>query len=164
MGETRWLGEEERQAWIGLSMVVTWLPQALDAQLVRDSDLSHAEYQVLSWLSMAPARSARMGAIAELSHLNASHLSRVAARLEGRGLLRREPDPEDGRATLATLTPEGWDAVVAAAPGHVENVRRLVFDALDAEQVARLNEISRAIASAIRPGVARGCQGGDAQA
>jgi hypothetical protein len=42
------------------------------------------------------------------------------------------------RATLAVLTDAGWGEVVAAAPGHVDAVRRLVFDGLDTSDVAEL--------------------------
>ena len=50
--------------------------------------------------------------------------------LENRGLVRREPDPDDGRFTNAILTPDGYAELVKAAPGHVELVRQLVFDPL----------------------------------
>jgi DNA-binding MarR family transcriptional regulator len=51
-------------------------------------------------------------------------------RLENRGLVRREPDPDDGRFRNAILTPEGYAELVKAAPGHVELVRQRVFDSL----------------------------------
>ncbi|MFT3886671.1 MAG: MarR family winged helix-turn-helix transcriptional regulator [Arachnia sp.] len=157
MSEPRWLNDEEDRAWVALSAVLMWLPGELDAQLARDSDLRYVEYLVLSGLSMAPGRAARMGAIAELSNINPSHLSRVAARLEARGWLRREPAPDDGRATIAMLTDAGWEKVVEAAPGHVEQVRRLVFEQLGPEQVAALGDIAQTIAQALRPGL--GCPG-----
>ena len=65
--------------------------------------------------------------------------------------MRRAPDPQDGRATLASLTDAGWDKVVATAPGHAEEVQRLVFDNLTAEQVRQLGQISETIARAARP-------------
>jgi DNA-binding MarR family transcriptional regulator len=73
----------------------------------------------------------------------------VAARLEKRGWLIRRPDPTDRRSTLATLTDAGMDALVAAAPGHVEQVRRVVFDALTAAQVRQLHQIGRRINEAV---------------
>lgn len=153
MTEPRWLSPQERSAWIALLASTTWLPQALDAQLRRDAGLTLVEYQVLSWISMQPDRAARLSEIASVANMTLSHLSRVATRLETRGWIRREPDPEDGRATLAILTEPGWEKVEASAPGHVEEVRRIVFDQLDAEQTATLAEIGRRIASAARPGL-----------
>ena len=140
--QPRWLTEDEQQAWIALAGALIKVPAALDAQLQRDADLSYFEYMVLSWLSMAPARTARMSELADLVNSSLSRLSHVARRLEGQRWLTRRPDPADGRYTLATLTDDGWAKVVAAAPGHVEAVRRIVLDPLTAAQVKQLREIS----------------------
>ena len=148
----RWLDEAQTRAWIRLAGLTVHLPAALDAQLQRDAGMSHVEYQVMSWLSMNPGRTARMSQVADMANVSLSHLSRIASRLEGRGWLRRAPDPEDGRATLATLTEAGWDKVVATAPGHAEEVQRLVFDNLTAAQVRQLEQIGDRVLEAVRPG------------
>lgn len=150
--EPRWLTEEQTRAWIALIGATVALPAILDAQLQRDAGISHVEYQVLSWLSMSPGRSARMSDVAATANVNLSHLSRIATRFEERGWLRRSPDPDDRRATLATLTDAGWDKVVATAPGHVQEVRRIVFDNLTAAQVRQLEQIGERILKAARPG------------
>lgn len=147
----RWLTPAQRDAWIALLATTVWLPTTLDAQLRHDADLTLVEYQVLAWLSMSPERSARLSDIAPVANMHLSHLSRVVTRLEERGWVRRGPDPDDGRATLAILTDAGWDKVVATAPGHAAEVHRLVFDNLDAAQTATLSEIGRAIVAAARP-------------
>lgn len=152
-GDTRWLSEDQTRAWIALLGTVMYLPAALDAQLRRDAGVSHVEYQVLSWLSMSPGRTSRMSDVAALAHVSLSHLSRIAARLESHGWVERRPDPEDGRATLAVLTEAGWQKVVATAPGHVEEVQRLVFDGLDEAQVRQLRAIGEAVVTAVRPDV-----------
>jgi len=149
--EPRWLTPEQRQAWIALSVTTVALPSALDAQLERDAGISHVEYQVLSWLSMRPDRTARMSQVARLANMRAPHLSRVAARLEARGWLTRRTDPTDHRATLASLTDAGWQKVVEAAPGHAAEVQRLVFDNLTPEQVTQLLDICTRIVGAARP-------------
>ena len=137
----RWLSEEEGQAWIALAGALMKVPAALDAQLQRDAGLSYFEYAVLSWLSMQPERTTRMSDLAELVNSSLSRLSHLARRLEKQGWLTRRPDPTDGRYTLATLTEEGWEKVAAAAPGHVEAVRRVVFDPLTKAQVKQLREV-----------------------
>jgi DNA-binding MarR family transcriptional regulator len=81
----------------------------------------------------------------------APRLSQVVGRLERRGWVRRTPDPTDGRSTLAILTDAGWDKVVATAPGHVAEVRRLVFDALTKAQHRQLRDIGRRVVRAIDP-------------
>jgi DNA-binding MarR family transcriptional regulator len=143
--EPRWLDADERAAWLRVVALVELLPGALDAQLRRDSALTHFEYFVLAMLSEADSRTLRMTALARLTNSTLPRLSHVVRRLEERGLVTRLPCPEDGRATNAHLTDAGWEVVVGAAPGHVEAVRRYVIDPLTPEQLSRLREIGDAI-------------------
>lgn len=146
--ETHWLNDEERQAWQALATIVTRLDAALDTQLRRDAALSHFEYAVLAALSEAPDRTLRMSALAVLADGSLPRLSQVVARLETRAWVRRTPDPCDGRYTLAILTDGGYDKVVAAAPAHVTEVRRLIFDPLTKAQVQQLSAICQRVARA----------------
>ncbi|SDT79842.1 MarR family winged helix-turn-helix transcriptional regulator [Actinoplanes derwentensis] len=149
--ETRWLNSEERAAWMTLMGVFMRLPTALDAQLQRDAGLSNFEYGILAGLSEAPDRTMRMSVLALLAEGSLARLSQAVGRLERRGWVTRGTDPADGRYTLATLTDDGWAKVVDAAPGHVENVRALIFDSLTKAQVRQLHEIGRRITAAIGP-------------
>ena len=149
--EPRWLDPEEGQTWLALATTLIRLPSALDEQLRRDAGISHFEYQVLAMLSQAPARTLRMSVLAMRTEGSLPRLSQVVARHEQRGWVRRTPDPTDGRYTLAILTDEGWSKVAEAAPGHVEEVRRRVFDPLTKAQSRQLREISRRIMHAIDP-------------
>src|SRR5215467_366466 len=149
--EPRWLDPEEQQAWRALAKTLVRLPAALDAQLHRDAQISHFEYQVLAFLSEAPGRTLRMSELATLAGGSLPRLSQVVARLEQRGWVRRTPDPADGRYTLAILTDDGWAKVSETAPGHVEEVRRLLFDPLTKAQSRQLREIGRRIMTAIDP-------------
>jgi DNA-binding MarR family transcriptional regulator len=150
--EPRWLDAGERQAWLAMASLLIRLPSALDAQLERDAGISHFEYMVLAGLSEAPGRTLRMSVLAMLAEGSLPRLSQVVSRLEKRGWVRRSPDPSDGRYTLAILTDEGWAKVAATAPGHVEAVRRLVFDPLTKAQSRQLCDIGRRIMRAIDPG------------
>ncbi|HEY6787112.1 MAG TPA: MarR family transcriptional regulator [Trebonia sp.] len=150
-GEPQWLDADERRSWLALMSVLVRLPGALDAQLQRDAGLSNFEYQVLAGLSEAPDRTMRMSELAALAEGSLPRLSQVVARLEKRGWVRRTPDPSDGRYTLAILTQDGWAKLVQAAPGHVESVRRLVFDPLTKAQPRQLHDICRRIMRAIDP-------------
>ena len=143
--EPRWLVGDEVNAWLRLIGVIIRLPAALDAQLQRDAGFSHFEYTVMVNLSNAPDRALRMSRLAGLCHSSLSRLSHVVSRLERRGWVRRTPCPDDGRATVATLTDEGFRALDAAAPGHVEAVRAFVIDALDAGQLRELTTIGDTI-------------------
>ena len=148
---TRWLDDDEQQAYLGLVAVAELLPGALDAQLRRDSGLTHFEYLVLAMLSEATERTLRMTSLAQRTNATLPRLSHVVRRLEERGLVERFPCPEDGRATNARLTEAGWDTIVDAAPGHVETVRRLAFDPLTPTQVAQLRRISDSLLEVLDP-------------
>src|SRR5690606_27420135 len=121
-----------------------------DAQLLRDSDLTHFEYGILYALANAPEDTLRMSVLASYANSTLSRLSRAATRLETRGWLRRNPDPANGRYTLAILTEEGRDKFERATPGHVDTVHRLVLQRLTSPQKKQLREISRRIQRAIR--------------
>jgi len=147
--ESHWLDAEERQTWLALAGTLVRLPAALDAQLRRDAGISHFEYQVLALLSEAPDRTLRMSELALRAEGSQPRLSQVVARMEQRGWMRRTPDPADGRYTLAILNDQGLAKVTTTAPGHVEEVRRLVFDPLTKAQSRQLREIGRRILQAI---------------
>lgn len=147
--EPRWLDADESATWLALHRMLTRLPAALDADLQRHAELSFFEYQVLAGLSMKPDRKIRMSDLAEFSTSSLSRLSHTARRLESKGWLYRTPDPTDGRYTLAVLTDAGWDKVVAAAPLHVAEVRRVLFDALTQAQFKQLRQISDRVNDAI---------------
>ena len=149
--EPRWLNDEERQAWLTLSSLVVQLGPVLDAQLRRDAGITHFEYTVMSVLSEAVDRTRRMSELAALADGSLSRLSQVVARLEKKGWVRRSPDPTDGRYTLATLTISGWEKVVATAPGHVEEVRRVVLGPLTKTQVQQLTTIGQRILRVLVP-------------
>ncbi|AUY53812.1 MarR family transcriptional regulator [Streptomyces sp. CB01881] len=149
--EPRWLNAEERQTWLSLAAMVINLSNALDTQLQHDAGISHFEYQVLATLSEAAERTMRMSDLAVLTNGSLSRLSHVVKRLEKQGWVRRTPDPDNGRYTLAILTETGWEKVVATAPGHVEEVRRLVFDPLTQAQQRTLHVIGQRVNQAVDP-------------
>ena len=147
----RWLDDSERAAWLRLAAVLELLPGALDSQLRSEAGLTHFEYFVLAMLSEAPARTLRMTGLAQLTNATLPRLSHVARRLEDRGLVERFACPEDGRATNVRLTDAGWEAVVAAAPGHVATVRHHVVDALTPEQLEQLRDITGELLTRLDP-------------
>ena len=104
----KWLTAAEVDSWLSVVRMMTWLPWSIDQQLRRDSNLAMVEYQVLARLSNSPQRTLRMSLLADLVNSSLSRLSHLVKRLEERGLVRREPDPTDGRFTNAILTDEGF--------------------------------------------------------
>src|SRR4249919_8431 len=145
----KWLTDAELDSWLSVVRLITWLPWSIDQQLQRDSNLGMVEYQVLAMLSESPQRTMRMSSLAEVTNASLSRLSHLVKRLESRGLVRREPDPTDGRFTNAILTDEGFRTLADAAPGHVAHVRSLVIDVLSPEQLRRLSRDAHRIMSRI---------------
>ncbi|WP_246060592.1 MarR family winged helix-turn-helix transcriptional regulator [Nocardioides dongxiaopingii] len=151
MSEPDWLDDDERAAWVRMAAILQLLPGVLDSQLRRDSGLTHFDYYTLAMLSESPARTLRMTALAAQTHATLPRLSHVVKRLEERGLVARFPCPDDARATNVRLSEEGWQAVRAAAPGHVATVRHHVVDVLTPEQVDQLTAIGSALLTRLDP-------------
>lgn len=143
-----WLSDEQQAAWRPFVALLLRLPAALDAQLQRDAGITHFDYLVLSGLSEAPSRTLRMSDLAATASSSLSRLSHVVSRLEAKGWVRREPCPGDGRFINAVLTADGWQKVVATAPGHVAAVRELLVAALTREEFAQLGAISEQVLAA----------------
>src|SRR5258708_8806837 len=144
---TRWLSEEEQRTWRLFLQACESVFSATDAQLIRDSGLPHGYYEILVHLSEAPGRALRMTELARASSYSKSRLSHAVARLEERGWVQRRDCPTDRRGQIAQLTDEGFAALAAAAPGHVEQVRRSLIDQLTPEQIEHLREISELISA-----------------
>ncbi len=136
--EPRWLSPDERQSWLALSRTLITLPAALDAQLQRDAGLNHFEYVVMAMLSEQPDHALPMSQLSSVVAGSLSRLSNVVKRLEARGYVRRDGHPQDRRVKVAHLEEAGWQALVAAAPGHVEHVRHLVIDAMRPRELVQL--------------------------
>jgi DNA-binding MarR family transcriptional regulator len=148
--EPRWLTADEQAVWRTYLDVTRLLAERLHRQLVDENTLSLAEYDILVHLSEAEDRSLRMSQLADHVVHSRSRLTHTISRLEQRGLVRRDPCPDDGRGVLCVLTPEGFAILEAAAPGHVEAVRQSVFDPLTARQVTELGVILERVRAGLR--------------
>ena len=87
-----------------------------------------------------------MSQLASRTWSSRSRLSHAVDRLEEKGWVERSTCPSDKRGAFAVLTDTGYSVLEAAAPSHVQSVRRHVFDQLTQEQIAALAGVSRAIA------------------
>ncbi|MGR6318183.1 MarR family transcriptional regulator [Micromonospora soli] len=143
---TRWLNPDEQRTWRAFLTASRALMDALDRELQRDAGMPHAYYEILVRLSEATDRRLRMSELADATGSSRSRLSHAVARLETAGWVRREECPTDRRGQIAVLTDAGFATLAAAAPGHVEGVRRHLFDALSPAQVDQLRRISETLA------------------
>lgn len=147
----RWLDDHEQEVWRAYLDVMRLLMDRLQRQVSEDSDMSLGEYEVLVQLSEAPDRQLRMSDLAARMVHSRSRLTHTVGRMERRGLVRRDPCEEDGRGVLCRLTDAGFEILVEAAPGHVEAVRRAVFDPLSAADVEALGVAMEKVRAGLRP-------------
>ena len=138
---TRWLTKEELDSWLPLAGVMLKLGPALDSQLQRDSDLTHFDYLCLAMLSEYDGHTTTMSALAGRTNASLSRLSHVISKLEKRGFVSRCRSDVSRRVTMVSMTEDGYAKLVAAAPGHVETVRSLVYDGLGDDDVEALRRL-----------------------
>jgi DNA-binding MarR family transcriptional regulator len=151
VGEPRWLDAEEQRAWRAWLYSTQLLNDRLDRELMRATGIPHTYYEILVQLSETPDRQMRMSELADRCLSSRSRLSHAVSRLEERGWVRRQECAEDGRGLLAVLTDEGFAALEAAAPIHVEGVRTHLFDQLSPEQVAAMRDLGETLLRHLDP-------------
>jgi DNA-binding MarR family transcriptional regulator len=147
VGEPRWLDERENRMWRGWLAMRRVIDQAVERQLAQEG-LSTADYELLVPLSEAGRRALRARDLGRAVGWDRSRLSHQLRRMEQRGLVRRYDHPHDARGTMVQLTPAGRRLVAAAAPGHVETVRRAFVDLLDPAELEALAAIADRVTSA----------------
>lgn len=148
---TRWLTQQEQQAWRAYLRAHRELQVALDRDLT-DFGLSLPEYELLSMLSEQDGDRARMSVLADLVVQSRSRVTHTAKRLEQRGWVRREPTPEDGRGVALALTSAGRRMVEDVAPVHVESVRANFIDLLTDDQLGTLHDAFAQVRAHLVPG------------
>ena len=150
-GEPRWLDAEEQRAWRAWLYSAQLLLDRLDRELTHATGIPHDYYEILVALSETAGRSMRMSELADRCLSSRSRLSHAVSRLEERGWVRRQVCPDDGRGQLAVLTDEGFAALRAAAPVHVDGVRAHLFDQLSADQVAAMRDVGETLLRHLGP-------------
>lgn len=145
-----WLDDTQQAVWRQWLAVQAGLPAALHRQLTDDAGLSLQDFDVLVALTDVADGRLRVSELASALSWERSRLSHHVKRMEKRGLVEREECVDDGRGAYVVLTAAGRDAITAAAPDHVRTVRRLVFDALDADDLRALDRITAKVLDRLR--------------
>jgi DNA-binding MarR family transcriptional regulator len=135
-----WLDQDEQRAWLAYIRVQLRLTYEMNRQLLAESSLSLPDYDVLTALSVAAKGRMRITVLAAQIGWERSRLSHHVRRMTARGLVTCGPSADDRRVTEVALTDDGRQALEAAAPGHVDLVRRMFFGALPAELMQPLTE------------------------
>jgi DNA-binding MarR family transcriptional regulator len=132
----------EGSTWHLLLRMSSRVLREIDHRLDEEHRMRVTEFDVLITLDNAPEKMLRMTDLARATMLSAGGLTRLVGRLESRGQVRREPDPQDARGYNALLTATGADALAQARVTHdaviAEELRRL--DRSQLSQLSRLLE------------------------
>jgi DNA-binding MarR family transcriptional regulator len=131
----RWLTAEEQRVWRRWLTLNAQLSATLQRELQDDAGLSTQDYEVLVHLTDNAEGRMRVTDLARLMQWERSRVSHHVTRMERRHLVQRVECAEDGRGAFVVITQQGRAAIEQAAPGHVNTVRRLVFDVLSPEEV-----------------------------
>jgi DNA-binding MarR family transcriptional regulator len=141
----------ELAIWRALIDTTTDLRRILGAQLLQDSSLSPADYQVLLALSEADRRRLRSSQLAASIDWERSRLSHHLTRMERRGLIRRDDCATDSRGAEVSLTDDGARLFRGATTPHMRAIKKHFADALTPEQFEALADILQALRSHLHP-------------
>ncbi|CAN5276838.1 helix-turn-helix domain-containing protein [soil metagenome] len=103
--------------------------------------LSFNEYDVLFNLSRQPERQLRIRDLNKHLLLTQPSVSRLVDRLVSKDLVRKVPDPGDGRGTIVCITDKGYDEFRTVAVTHAESIHRRM-SALSTEELETLAALS----------------------
>jgi DNA-binding MarR family transcriptional regulator len=133
--DVQWLTAEEERVWRRWQTLNARLSATLHKELHDDAGLSMPDYEVLVHLTDSATGRVRVTDLARLLQWERSRVSHHVTRMESRRLVQRVECAEDGRGAFVVITPQGCAAIEQAAPHHVNTVRRLVFDALNPNEL-----------------------------
>ncbi|MCU1367982.1 MAG: MarR family transcriptional regulator [Ilumatobacteraceae bacterium] len=150
-----WLDAREARAWRGFMTMQGQVRRRVAQQLQREAGLSEADYEVLVHLSEADGGRMRAVELGAATQWEKSRLFHQITRMHARGLVTKESCGNARHAHVA-LTENGRAVIEAAAPNHVEFVRRAFVDALSADQLDALAGIAEAVVEHLR-GTDDGC-------
>lgn len=141
MSDADRLDGAEQELWRNLVRITAELPSAIEARLKRDAGVSYLDFRVLGSLSEAPSGIRTMSELAARTSVSIARLSVAVGRLERRSWVQREQNPDDGRATDVVLTEGGRAHLEAHVVAHVQQLRQLVFEAIEPARQAELSEL-----------------------
>ncbi len=146
---SHWLSEPEQVQWRAWLAANQLLRDRLGRDVHEATGLTFADYEILVRLSESPERRMRMSELAEVAFSSRSRLSHQIDRMQKAGYVTREECRDDRRGYFAVLSDEGFEALVAAAPVHVDSVRRRIVDVLTPEEFAELGRLSQKLVDAL---------------
>lgn len=92
-----------------------WLLDQIVSRSLASFELHHAQFNALLFLRRSGSEGARPSALGEFLSVSRPNVTKLLARLRARNLVDERPDPQDGRAVLAAVTPAGLNLFEKAA-------------------------------------------------
>ncbi len=139
MNRTHCLNERERGLWLAFIEAGRLIERRLDQRLRSENGITHAQYEILTRLSLAPDRKIRMSELAEQVVTSKSGISYQISQLETRGLVSRRACPGDDRGVVAHLTDEGEGLLDRLVPLHEAIVKECLTGRLTPGQLDALS-------------------------
>lgn len=136
-------------AWEALFRAQVTVMRALGSEFPTDA-MSLNEYDVLFNISREPGRRLRLKDLNRHVLLTQPSVSRMVDRLVSRGLLEKSDDPADGRGTIVSMTPHGFEVYRAVAVAHMGGINRQMT-ALDADELETLTALCDKLRLAVDP-------------
>ena len=103
------------RTWLHLNRITHTVGRRLSGHL-EHYDLTLAQFGVLAQLQAAPHLSQQM--LADRLFVTKGNIVGLLNRLECRKLVERQPDPEDGRTHVVSLTQQGAALAARVVPEH----------------------------------------------
>ena len=116
------MSDDRVAAWRAVLLAQSRALRAIERDMHAAGAIPLGWYDVLLELNAAPGRRLRMQDLGARAVLSRTRVSRIVAELEAQGYVERQPDPDDGRAALATITPAGRAALKQAAPIYLAGI------------------------------------------
>ena len=136
------LDDAQLRAYFALMDCAALLRHRVEQQLRSAADLTYVQFKVLARLALdSPTGSLRMTELADEVVYSRSGLTYQAAQMEKAGLVERRPSPDDDRGVTLSITDSGRARLTAALPGHVEELRELLFEPLSSPDVVALTAL-----------------------
>jgi DNA-binding MarR family transcriptional regulator len=129
------------RAWSALAAAHATVTERLGLALMDATGLSINDFEVLLRVDGVPPPGLRLGDLQQTVRLSQPALSRMAARLENRALLRRAGDPTDRRGVVLTITPAGQRLLRQAVAVHAKTLQAILLDQLSPDEHDQLADM-----------------------
>lgn len=117
--------------------IVLW--DRIDARLKHAHDLPLAFFEALYFIGQARDASLRVGDLARALRITVGATSKLVDRVERAGLLRREPDATDRRASRVVLTDAGRNTLAGARTTYETELATVLGATLRADEQQQLH-------------------------